>query len=106
MFDDSDFYQVLLKELISLKSPTAAHATATPHFPQQHTNKRTNMNSKFNKDRTVKYSEVMDKLVNYMTRRTDPRIHHDMLWHEEMAAELFKSLEATSVGKVNQQVVE
>ncbi|KAI8928401.1 apoptosis-antagonizing transcription factor [Entophlyctis helioformis] len=89
IFDDSDYYQQLLKELIeSRMAETDDPIMLGMKFAQlKQMNKRNKkkVDTKASKGRKVRY-HVHEKLQNFMA--SEPRGY----WHEEMISELFASL--------------
>ncbi|KAJ1819339.1 rRNA-processing protein bfr2 [Coemansia sp. RSA 2599] len=95
IFDDTDFYQQLLRELIESRmvdsnDPTATLGTRWAAVKQQTRAKKRNVDTKASKGRKIRY-QVMDKLQNFM-----PPIPAGT-WHEDMVNELFSSLLGQSV---------
>ncbi|KAJ2701718.1 rRNA-processing protein bfr2 [Coemansia sp. IMI 203386] len=95
IFDDTDFYQQLLRELIESRmvdsnDPTATLGTRWAAVKQQTRTKKRNVDTKASKGRKIRY-QVMDKLQNFM-----PPIPAGT-WHEDMVNELFSSLLGQSV---------
>ncbi|EST08756.1 Apoptosis-antagonizing transcription factor, C-terminal [Kalmanozyma brasiliensis GHG001] len=95
VFDDSDFYSTLLKDLIERRSSSAAPATAAMLLTglQGGKKKKQNVDTKASKGRKLRY-EVNEKLVNFM-----PPIGDRLRWGEEQIDRLFRQL-ASSTGLV------
>ncbi|KAJ1943154.1 rRNA-processing protein bfr2 [Kickxella alabastrina] len=90
IFDDSDFYQQLLRELIESRmvdsnDPTASLGTRWAAVNQQSRIKKRVVDTRASKGRKIRY-HVMEKLQNFM-----PPIPTGT-WHEDMVNELFSSL--------------
>ncbi|KAJ1956384.1 rRNA-processing protein bfr2, partial [Linderina pennispora] len=90
IFDDTDFYQQLLRELIESRmvdsnDPTASLGVQWAAVKQQSKSKKRNVDTKASKGRKVRY-HVIEKLQNFM-----PPIPAGS-WHEDMVNELFSSL--------------
>lgn len=88
IFDDNDFYQVLLKEVIELGGQSV-QATQEAQRPQKKLKK--NRDKRGNKDKQIKY-DVHEKLVGFMApvyvSRTD--LDSGLKWsYEELFANLF-----------------
>ncbi|KAI8322200.1 TRAUB-domain-containing protein [Martensiomyces pterosporus] len=97
IFDDTDFYQQLLRELIESRmvdtnDPTASLGVRWAAVKQQSRNKKRNVDTKASKGRKIRY-HVMEKLQNFM-----PPIPAGT-WHEDMTNELFSSLLGNRVPK-------
>ncbi|KAJ2854608.1 rRNA-processing protein bfr2 [Coemansia erecta] len=95
IFDDTDFYQQLLRELIESRmvdsnDPTANLGTRWAAVKQQTRTKKRNVDTKASKGRKIRY-QVMEKLQNFM-----PPIPAGS-WHEDMVNELFSSLLGQSI---------
>ncbi|KAJ2779763.1 rRNA-processing protein bfr2 [Coemansia interrupta] len=95
IFDDTDFYQQLLRELIESRmvdsnDPMAELGTRWSAVKQQTRSKKQNVDTKASKGRKIRY-QVMEKLQNFM-----PPIPAGT-WHEDMVNELFSSLLGQSV---------
>ncbi|KAI9207471.1 apoptosis-antagonizing transcription factor [Polychytrium aggregatum] len=90
IFDDSDYYQQLLKELIESRmtetdDPVALSMRWAQLKQLQGKKKKANVDTKASKGRKIRY-HVIEKLQNFMA--PEPRGS----WHEEMISELFQSL--------------
>ncbi|KAI9506627.1 apoptosis-antagonizing transcription factor [Coemansia spiralis] len=90
IFDDTDFYQQLLRELIESRmvdsnDPTSALGVRWAAVRQQTRSKKRNVDTRASKGRKIRY-HVMEKLQNFM-----PPIPAGT-WHEDMVNELFSSL--------------
>ncbi|KAJ1962080.1 rRNA-processing protein bfr2 [Dipsacomyces acuminosporus] len=90
IFDDTDFYQQLLRELIESRmvdtnDPTASLGVRWAAVKQQSRSKKRSVDTKASKGRKIRY-HVMEKLQNFMP----PIPAGD--WHEDMINELFSSL--------------
>ncbi|KAJ1723010.1 rRNA-processing protein bfr2 [Coemansia erecta] len=95
IFDDTDFYQQLLRELIESRmvdsnDPMAELGTRWSAVKQQTRSKKQNVDTKASKGRKIRY-QVMEKLQNFM-----PPIPAGT-WHDDMVNELFSSLLGQSV---------
>ncbi|KAJ2486887.1 rRNA-processing protein bfr2 [Coemansia sp. RSA 2050] len=90
IFDDTDFYQQLLRELIESRmvdsnDPTSSLGVRWAAVKQQTRAKKRTMDSKASKGRKIRY-HVIEKLQSFM-----PPIPAGT-WHEDMVNELFSSL--------------
>ncbi|KAJ2159701.1 rRNA-processing protein bfr2 [Coemansia sp. RSA 552] len=90
IFDDTDFYQQLLRELIESRmvdsnDPTGSLGVRWAAVSQRQSAKRRNVDTRASKGRKVRY-HVMDKLQSFM-----PPVPAGT-WHEDMVNELFASL--------------
>ncbi|EGF81891.1 hypothetical protein BATDEDRAFT_86940 [Batrachochytrium dendrobatidis JAM81] len=99
IFDDGDYYQQLLKELIESRMSDANDpAMLGAKFAQlkQMQNKRGKkaIDTKASKGRKVRY-HVHEKIQNFMA--SEPR----GTWHDEMASELFSSLFGRKIKDAN-----
>ena len=99
VFDDSDFYSALLKELIERRSgvvPGAAGEGATAAMMlsglQGGKKKKANVDTRASKGRKLRY-EVNEKIVNFM-----PPIRDRVKWGEEQIERLFRQLASSSMG--------
>ncbi|KIH59488.1 TRAUB domain protein [Ancylostoma duodenale] len=92
IFDDDDFYQVLLKELIDKKTSNTQDPVAmTRHYIEMQKLKSRRSKKKYvdhraSKDRKIKYLPI-PKLVNF-----HPAMPEMVEWSHESRNELFKSL--------------
>ncbi|SNX87131.1 related to BFR2 - involved in protein transport steps at the Brefeldin A blocks [Melanopsichium pennsylvanicum] len=104
VFDDSDFYSTLLKELIERRSGMisgAAGEGATAAMMLNGLNsggkkKKANVDTRASKGRKLRY-EVNDKIVNFM-----PPIKDRVRWGEEQIERLFRQLASSSMGVVKE----
>ncbi|KAJ2552731.1 rRNA-processing protein bfr2, partial [Coemansia sp. RSA 1933] len=90
IFDDTDFYQQLLRELIESRmvdsnDPTGSLGVRWAAVKQQARSKNRVVDRGATKDRKIRY-QVMEKLQNFM-----PPIPAGT-WHEDMVNELFSTL--------------
>ncbi|KAJ1925135.1 rRNA-processing protein bfr2 [Coemansia sp. S17] len=90
IFDDTDFYQQLLRELIESRmvdsnDPTSSLGVRWAAVKQQSRAKKRTMDNKASKGRKIRY-HVIEKLQSFM-----PPIPAGT-WHEDMVNELFSSL--------------
>ncbi|KAJ2744614.1 rRNA-processing protein bfr2 [Coemansia sp. BCRC 34301] len=90
IFDDTDFYQQLLRELIESRmvdsnDPTSSLGVRWAAVKQQTRAKKRTMDNKASKGRKIRY-HVIEKLQSFM-----PPIPAGT-WHEDMVNELFSSL--------------
>ncbi|KAJ3003086.1 hypothetical protein HKX48_001954, partial [Thoreauomyces humboldtii] len=91
VFDDGDYYQQLLKELIESRMTDSDDAVLNSlkwaHFKslKQTTRKKKKVDTRASKGRKVRF-HVHDKLLNYMA--PEPRGS----WHDDMVDELFAGL--------------
>ncbi|RPA84117.1 TRAUB-domain-containing protein [Ascobolus immersus RN42] len=89
VFDDTDFYQLLLKALVDQKlvdsSTGAASSGVRWKAAMREAKKRKNVDTKASKGRKLKY-QVHEKLQNFMAPNPN------LTWHEEQIDELFSSL--------------
>ncbi|KAJ2884770.1 rRNA-processing protein bfr2, partial [Coemansia aciculifera] len=90
IFDDTDFYQQLLRELIESRmvdsnDPTSSLGVRWAAVKQQTRAKKRAMDNKASKGRKIRY-HVIEKLQSFM-----PPIPAGT-WHEDMVNELFSSL--------------
>ncbi|KAJ2656503.1 rRNA-processing protein bfr2, partial [Coemansia sp. RSA 1200] len=90
IFDDTDFYQQLLRELIESRmvdstDPTGSLGVRWAAVKQQARSKKRVIDRGASKDRKIRY-QVMEKLQNFM-----PPIPAGT-WHEDMVNELFSTL--------------
>ncbi|KAJ2835797.1 rRNA-processing protein bfr2, partial [Coemansia sp. 'formosensis'] len=90
IFDDTDFYQQLLRELIESRmvdsnDPTSSLGVRWAAVKQQSRSKKRTMDNKSSKGRKIRY-HVIEKLQSFM-----PPIPAGT-WHEDMVNELFSSL--------------
>ncbi|KAJ2647905.1 rRNA-processing protein bfr2 [Coemansia sp. RSA 1250] len=97
IFDDTDFYQQLLRELIESRmvdsnDSAGALGTRWAAVNQRSQSKKRNVDTKASKGRRIRY-HVMEKLQNFM-----PPIPAGT-WHEDMVNELFSSLLGQKVPK-------
>ncbi|KAJ2847732.1 rRNA-processing protein bfr2 [Coemansia brasiliensis] len=97
IFDDTDFYQQLLRELIESRmvdsnDSAGALGTRWAAVNQRPQSKKRNVDTKASKGRRIRY-HVMEKLQNFM-----PPIPTGT-WHEDMVNELFSSLLGQKVPK-------
>jgi len=102
IFDDTDFYQQLLKELIESRmsetdDPIALSMKwATFKALQQKNKKKKKVDTKASKGRKIRY-HVHEKIQNFM-------VPIEMgTWHEEMTNELFKSLFGRNITKPEEE---
>jgi protein AATF/BFR2 len=102
IFDDTDFYQQLLKELIESRmsetdDPIALSMKwATFKALQQKNKKKKVVDTKASKGRKIRY-HVHEKIQNFM-------VPIEMgTWHEEMTNELFKSLFGRNTAKPEEE---
>lgn len=88
IYDDADFYGLLLKELLEQKSADSVAASAIDvGFQMRRDNKtKKNVDTKASKGRKLRYT-VHEKLQNFMAPETDKAG-----WGERQADELFSSL--------------
>ena len=98
VFDDSDFYSALLKELIERRSgviPSGEGATAAMMLSGLNgKKKKANVDTRASKGRKLRY-EVNDKIVNFM-----PPIRDRIRWGEDQIDRLFRQLATSSMGVV------
>ncbi|CDS01496.1 hypothetical protein, partial [Sporisorium scitamineum] len=98
VFDDTDFYSTLLKELIERRSGSLSSAAAGGStlltLVSNGKKKKPNVDTKASKGRKLRY-EVNDKLVNFM-----PPIRDRVKWGEEQIERLFRQLASSSMGVV------
>ncbi|GAK66567.1 TRAUB-domain-containing protein [Moesziomyces antarcticus] len=99
VFDDSDFYSALLKELIERRSgvvPSADGTTAAMMLSGLSGNKKNKpaVDTRASKGRKLRY-EVHDKIVNFM-----PPIPDRVKWGTDQIDRLFRQLASSSVGVV------
>lgn len=99
VFDDSDFYSALLKELIERRSgviPSGEGATAAMMLTGLNggKKKKANVDTRASKGRKLRY-EVNEKIVNFM-----PPIRDRVKWGEEQIERLFRQLASSSMGVV------
>ncbi|KAJ1726611.1 rRNA-processing protein bfr2, partial [Coemansia biformis] len=97
IFDDTDFYQQLLRELIESRmvdsnDPMGSLGVRWAAVNQRSDTKKRNVDTKASKGRKIRY-HVMEKLQNFM-----PPIAAGT-WHEDMVNELFSSLLGQRVPK-------
>ncbi|KAF7308684.1 Sorting nexin-41 [Mycena chlorophos] len=85
MFDDTDFYQQLLRDVIDSRSGGVAGADNWMALQRQRKAKK-KVDTKASKGRKIRY-ETHEKLQNFMVPVLVPG-----LWHEEQIDELFSSL--------------
>ncbi|KAJ2474141.1 rRNA-processing protein bfr2, partial [Coemansia sp. RSA 2320] len=90
IFDDTDFYQQLLRELIESRmvdsnDPSSSLGVRWAAVKQQSRTKKRSVDNKASKGRKIRY-HVMEKLQSFM-----PPIPAGT-WHEDMVNELFSSL--------------
>ncbi|KAJ1733444.1 rRNA-processing protein bfr2 [Coemansia sp. Benny D160-2] len=90
IFDDTDFYQQLLRELIESRmvdstDPTGSLGVRWAAVKQQSRSKKRVIDRGASKDRKIRY-QVMEKIQNFM-----PPIPAGT-WHEDMVNELFSTL--------------
>ncbi|KAJ2217037.1 rRNA-processing protein bfr2 [Coemansia sp. RSA 487] len=90
IFDDTDFYQQLLRELIESRmvdsnDPTGSLGVRWAAVKQQARSKKRVIDRGASKDRKIRY-QVMEKLQNFM-----PPVPAGT-WHEDMVNELFSTL--------------
>ncbi|GMT30299.1 hypothetical protein PFISCL1PPCAC_21596, partial [Pristionchus fissidentatus] len=92
IFDDDDFYQVLLRDLIERKQavdtndPIAMSRQWLEIEKLRQKRKKKNVDTRASKGRKVRYT-VIPKLVNFF-----PAVPEGVSWTHEMRNELFKSL--------------
>lgn len=101
VFDDSDFYSTLLKDLIERRSgviPNGEGATAAMMLSGLNggKKKKANVDTRASKGRKLRY-EVNDKIVNFM-----PPIKDRVRWGEEQIERLFRQLASSSMGVVRE----
>ncbi|KAJ9474886.1 Protein BFR2 [Pseudozyma hubeiensis] len=102
VFDDTDFYSALLKELIERRSgvlsneggTTTTTAMMLSSLQGGNKKKKHNVDTKASKGRKLRY-EVNEKLVNFM-----PPIRDRVKWGPEQIERLFRQLASTSMGAV------
>ncbi|KAJ3179271.1 hypothetical protein HDU85_004963 [Gaertneriomyces sp. JEL0708] len=99
VFDDGDYYQQLLKELVESRmgdtdDPTLLHLRLTQLRSQK---KKRKVDTKASKGRKIRF-HVHEKIQNFMA--PEPR----GTWHEEMVEELFSGLLGQSVRDGNDEV--
>ncbi|GAC94913.1 hypothetical protein PHSY_002486 [Pseudozyma hubeiensis SY62] len=102
VFDDTDFYSALLKELIERRSgvlsneggTTTTTAMMLSSLQGGGKKKKNNVDTKASKGRKLRY-EVNEKLVNFM-----PPIRDRVKWGPEQIERLFRQLASTSMGAV------
>lgn len=102
VFDDTDFYSTLLKELIERRSNglsnqgggTTSTAVLLSSLQGGGKKKKHNVDTKASKGRKLRY-EVNDKLVNFM-----PPIRDRIKWGPEQIERLFRQLASSSMGVV------
>ncbi|KAJ2694030.1 rRNA-processing protein bfr2 [Coemansia spiralis] len=97
IFDDTDFYQQLLRELIESRmvdsnDPMGSLGVRWAAVNQRSDAKKRKVDTKASKGRKIRY-HVMDKLQNFM-----PPVAAGT-WHEDMVNELFSSLLGQRVPK-------
>jgi len=101
IFDDTDFYQQLLKELIESRmsetdDPIALSMKWATFKALQQKNKKKKVDTKASKGRKIRY-HVHEKIQNFM-------VPIEMgTWHEEMTNELFKSLFGKNITKTEEK---
>lgn len=104
VFDDSDFYSALLKELIERRSgvgisngdgsgTTAAMMLSGLNGGKK---KKANVDTRASKGRKLRY-EVNEKIVNFM-----PPIPDKVKWGQEQIERLFRQLASSSMGVVRE----
>lgn len=104
VFDDSDFYSALLKELIERRSGVGisngdgAGATAAMMLSGLNggKKKKANVDTRASKGRKLRY-EVNEKIVNFM-----PPIPDKIKWGQEQIERLFRQLASSSIGVVRE----
>ncbi|BFZ59640.1 rRNA-processing protein bfr2 [Saitoella coloradoensis] len=86
IFDDTDFYQGMLKELIDRRMLDSGNGTGTQWAAiKQPKQKKANVDTKASKGRKLRY-HVHEKLQNFMAPIPTAQ------WHDEQVDELFASL--------------
>ncbi|SPO30992.1 probable Protein BFR2 [Ustilago trichophora] len=101
VFDDSDFYSTLLKELIERRSgvSSGAGAATTAAMMLSGLNggkKKKSVDTRASKGRKLRY-EVNEKIVNFM-----PPIRDRVRWGEDQIERLFRQLASSSMQLVKQ----
>lgn len=104
IFDDGDFYQQLLKELIDNRvSDSTDPVLLEMRYAQlkqlQVKKSKKVVDTRASKGRKIRY-QVQEKIMNFMA--PEPR----GTWHDEMIAELFKNLLGQGGDEVDEVVVE
>ncbi|KAI5121507.1 hypothetical protein M0805_006544 [Coniferiporia weirii] len=100
IFDDTDFYQSLLREVIDMRAgaggarpdgldDVAANWRAAQK--QQKARRASTVDTRASKGRKLRF-EVHEKLQNFMAPAPPPSVHGGSLWHEAQIDELFAGL--------------
>lgn len=94
IFDDTDFYQSLLRDVIDARSGNASLSldglTTDWRTSQKHRNMHKTVDTRASKGRKLRY-EVHEKLQNFMAPIPTPG-GATVTWHESQIDELFASL--------------
>lgn len=96
-YDDLDFYQNILKEMIDLKSRTGKQTDPKlitmkiEHLKSLQKQKKKVVDTRASKGRKIRY-DVHEKIVNFMSPM-NLTVDNKNIWHKEMIDELFKEIE-------------